>query len=97
MQVARIFLATGIVFLVFVLIWMNRYHYDGHIPYHVTRINRFSGQICYSQPDGTWNSQLNPLGKGDPASQSLGDTLKKQETLSPSGYLATPDRQNLCR
>jgi len=51
--------------LAFALAWMNRYQYfrivgaEG-ISERVLRINRFTGQIRYSQEDGTWNSNLIP-------------------------------------
>jgi hypothetical protein len=51
---------AGLLALALALIWMNRYHYEReHIAYHVIRINNFTGQVCYSQIDGTWNSNLN--------------------------------------
>ena len=63
MQVARLFAFSILFVFGLLIIWMNRYHYDEHIPYHIVRISRFSGQICYSQPDGTWNSKLTPPDK----------------------------------
>lgn len=48
----------GLLVLAFAL-WMNRYiyHQKGVM---TVRINRFTSQVCYSQPDGTWNSNLYP-------------------------------------
>jgi hypothetical protein len=39
----------------YILVWMNRYSYQqqGHL-----RINRFTGQACFLQKDGTWNSNI---------------------------------------
>jgi hypothetical protein len=51
--------------LVLSLVWMNRYHYQQAAPepphsWQIVRANRFTGKVCYSQQDGTWNSNLNP-------------------------------------
>lgn len=98
MQAARAFVITGLFSLAVVLVWMNRYEYDEHIPYHVVRINRFSGQLCYSQPDGTWNSKLNPPDKSSLAAQSLGSENKQES--NPFSLSATLDQEralnNLC-
>jgi hypothetical protein len=48
----------GLLLLAFSL-WMNRYRYEQKGVMTV-RINRFTSQVCYSQPDGTWNSNLHP-------------------------------------
>jgi len=52
---------TIVVLLLFGFIgWMNRYRYD-HVHTNegrdqIARINRYTEQICYSQNDGSWNS-----------------------------------------
>jgi hypothetical protein len=43
--------------LAFIFVWMNRYSYQ-HKGMMIVRINRFSGQVCHLQNDGTWNSNL---------------------------------------
>ena len=43
--------------LAFIFVWMNRFSYQ-HKGMMIVRINRFSGQVCHLQNDGTWNSNL---------------------------------------
>lgn len=50
---------VGTLALAFTIVWMNRYRYEkAGYPWQVVRVNRFTSQVCYSQPDGTWNSNL---------------------------------------
>lgn len=57
-------LAAGVVVvLVMLVVWLNRYRYE-HVRIsdgseRVMRINRFTGQVCYAQWDGSWSAWLN--------------------------------------
>jgi len=56
----RIGIGFVVLLLVFSIGWMNRYRYD-HVHTNegrdqIARINRYTEQICYSQNDGSWNS-----------------------------------------
>lgn len=55
MKRAIVLVAVGALALTFCLLWMNRYNYR-HFGETTLRINRFTGQACYLQADGTWNS-----------------------------------------
>lgn len=55
----KIALAAFLLALTFVLLWMNRFQYEHTYQANVlVRINRFTGQGCYFQRDGTWDSRL---------------------------------------
>src|SRR5437660_12742334 len=43
--------------LAFSFVWMNRYSYHQK-GVEIVRVNRLTSQVCYSQKDGTWNSNL---------------------------------------
>ena len=49
--------------LAFSLVWMNRYSYRQK-GVQIVRVNRFTSQLCYSQNDGTWNSNVEAPSKG---------------------------------
>ena len=53
---------AAILFVLALTLWLNRFRYQQADNGATTRINRFSGQICYSQSDGTWNSNQHPTG-----------------------------------
>jgi hypothetical protein len=46
------------------IVWLNIFQFRTESDQTV-RINRFTSQICYSQPDGTWNSNQHPTGLTD--------------------------------
>ena len=43
--------------LTFSLVWMSRYRYQQK-GVQIVRVNRFTSELCYSEKDGTWNSNL---------------------------------------
>ncbi len=48
--------------VILVLVWMNRYRYENIETLarskKIARVNRFTGQICYSQDDGSWSQYI---------------------------------------
>jgi hypothetical protein len=82
--------------LIFAFVWMNRYDYEQK-DLKIMRINRFTSELCYSQPDGTWNSQLHapdePTPKHPPAPtvKRFGDPVPGLENL---GGEAIPGVEN---
>jgi hypothetical protein len=57
----RVGIIVAVLLIIILIGWLNRYRYE-HIsnPEKIVRINRYTGQICYSQSDGTWNSNRLP-------------------------------------
>jgi hypothetical protein len=100
--ITNVLAVASFVVVASLLIWMNRYHYEReHNAYHVIRMNNFTGQVCYSQSDGTWNSQINPskdknkdskygghLNPQQPPTDSSKDKIIFDAFASPS---STPD------
>jgi len=80
--------------LAFSFVWMNRYSYHQK-GVQIVRVNRFTSQICYSQQDGTWNSNLEAPSKGlatymrDPAKWDA-EVAGKEITLLPPGIPPPP-------
>jgi hypothetical protein len=88
----------GSLALAFSLVWMNRYRYQQH-GVQIVRVNRFTSQVCYSQNDGTWNSNVTAPPKWlakymrDPAKWETeeAEAVKagKEITFSPADFAGT--------
>jgi hypothetical protein len=50
----------GSLVLAFCFVWINRYSYQRigttYRSWQIVRVNSLTGQVCYSQHDGSWNS-----------------------------------------
>jgi hypothetical protein len=53
--------AAGVLVLTAAILWSCRYHFERD-RWQIIRLNRFTGQVCYSQKDGSWNSSSHPEG-----------------------------------
>jgi hypothetical protein len=96
-ELPKILAVVGLLTLAVVAIWMNRYQYQ-QAGTRLVRIDRFTGQGCYFQGDGTWDSRAVPSPpKPDESSSFFKGLGGKDKDSDKQKYESPFEEGNKCK